>query len=122
MSIETTEPQEIIITETEQINLAVAAIAGWTNIKPWNDNLKSTIAKRTFIGTNEVHPELGIFIPNYVESLDAISKVFQYCNFYWQLSVSYDKYGFSSARYLAPNAPPSQKSNTPTDMNCLLRS
>ena len=57
----------------EEINLAVAAIAGWTNIELWNPSL----ATKTYIGTNALHPELGKFIPKYTESLDAIVKVFQ---------------------------------------------
>jgi hypothetical protein len=52
----------------QEINLAVAAIAGWTEIENWN----TSATKKTYIGTNATHPELGKFIPNYVESLDAI--------------------------------------------------
>jgi hypothetical protein len=52
----------------EEINLAVAAIAGWTEIENWN----TSATKKTYIGTNATHPELGKFILNYVESLDAI--------------------------------------------------
>jgi hypothetical protein len=79
--------QEFIANETEQINLAVAAIAGWTNIQLWDEKN----AKRTFIGTNEVHPELGIFLPNYCESLDAITKVFDLHNINWAV----DSNGFA---------------------------
>jgi|688.fasta_scaffold625980_2 hypothetical protein len=52
----------------EEINRAIAAIAGWTEIENWN----TSATKKTYIGTNATHPELGKFIPNYVESLDAI--------------------------------------------------
>ncbi len=52
----------------EEINRAVATIAGWTEIELWN----TSALKKTYIGTNATHPELGKFIPNYVESLDAI--------------------------------------------------
>jgi hypothetical protein len=57
----------------EEINRAVAAIAGWTEIENWN----TSATKKTYIGTNATHPELRKFIPNYVESLDAIVKVFE---------------------------------------------
>ena len=57
----------------QEINLAVAAIAGWTEIENWN----TSATNKTYIGTNAAHPELGKFIPNYVESLDAIVKVFK---------------------------------------------
>lgn len=105
-----TEPQEFVINETEQINLAVAAIAGWTNIKLWNSDPKTTIAKRTFIGTNEAHPELGIFIPNYVESLDAISWVFLKLGIYPTLNFEKNRaiwqdeggYGHSSGNCESP--------------------
>ena len=52
----------------EEINLKVAAIAGWTEIELWNPSATN----KTYIGTNATHPELGKFIPNYVEGLDAI--------------------------------------------------
>jgi hypothetical protein len=52
----------------EEINLAVAAIAGWTEIENWN----TSATKKTYIGTHAAHPELGKFIPKYTEGLDAI--------------------------------------------------
>ena len=54
------------------LNLKVAAIAGWTEIKEW----ERKAVKKAFVGTNRSHPELGIFVPNYTESLDAIWGVF----------------------------------------------
>lgn len=53
----------------EEINLAVATIAGWTEIEPW---YSSGSFPDILKGTNAAHPELGIFIPKYTESLDAI--------------------------------------------------
>jgi hypothetical protein len=69
-------PQGIEINETESVFLAVAAIAGWTEIEVWNPNA----LKVTYQGVNEAHPELGKFIPKYTESLDAIWKVFELLN------------------------------------------
>lgn len=77
-----TEYQETVINETEQINLAIAAIAGWTNIEIWNE--KAT--RKTWTGTNLAHPELGRFIPNYVDSLDAIKQVFDHLKLGWTLT------------------------------------
>ena len=61
---------------TEQINLAIAKIAGWTNIHEWNPNPKEEKPVKTWQGTNEAHPELGTFIPKYTEDLGAIISVF----------------------------------------------
>ena len=64
----------------EEINLAVAAIAGWTEIELWNTHRPEDTSPnplRVYQGTNADHPELGKFIPNYVGSLDAIWKVFE---------------------------------------------
>lgn len=58
------------LTELEQLNLKVAAIAGWENIKEWNPSHKP---KKVFQGTNKKHPELGIFVPDYTRDLDAIA-------------------------------------------------
>jgi hypothetical protein len=52
----------------QEINRAIAAIAGWTEIENWN----TSATKKTYIGTNATHPELGKFIPKYTESLDTI--------------------------------------------------
>ena len=67
----------------EEINLAVAAIAGWTEIEPW---YSSGSFPDILKGTNAAHPELGIFIPKYTESLDAISSVFKYLDLLWSLT------------------------------------
>lgn len=61
------------MTNNEEINLKVAAIAGWTEIELWNPSASN----KTYIGTNAAHPELGKFLPKYTESLDAIWKVFE---------------------------------------------
>jgi hypothetical protein len=61
------------MTNIEEINLKVAAIAGWTEIELWNPSATN----KTYIGTNAAHPELGKFPPKYTESLDAIWKVFE---------------------------------------------
>jgi hypothetical protein len=61
------------LTELEQLNLKVAAIAGWENIEEWSPNPKTRKPKRTFTGTNKKHPELGIFVPDYTGDLNAIA-------------------------------------------------
>jgi hypothetical protein len=70
-----------MIMTNEEINLAVAAIAGWTEIQIWN----ASAIKKTYIGINVTNPELGKFIPNYAESLDAIVKVFGWFSFDWNV-------------------------------------
>ena len=62
------------LTELEQLNLKVAAIAGWTDIKVW-DNSRSQERKpkkRLFVGNND-RKELGIFVPDYASDLNAIA-------------------------------------------------
>jgi hypothetical protein len=58
----------------KEINRAVAEKAGWTEIEPW---YSSGSFPDVLKGTNVAHPELGKFVPKYVESLDAIWKVFE---------------------------------------------
>lgn len=65
------------ISELEHINFSVAVIHGWTDFEEWNPSPKDDKPVRVYQGTNEAHPELGKFIPNYVESLDAIIKLFR---------------------------------------------
>lgn len=60
------------LTELEQLNLKVAAIAGWEKIEIWNPH----VAKRTFTGWNEKNPSLGVFVPDYTSDLNAIVTVF----------------------------------------------
>lgn len=67
------------LTPLEQMNLAVAAIAGWENIQEWNPNPKTRKPKRAFTGTNKKHPELGVHIPDYTRDLNAIVAVFTDC-------------------------------------------
>jgi len=55
-----------------ELNLKVAAIAGWENIQEWNPSHKP---KKVFQGTNKKHPELGIFVPDYVRDLNAIESL-----------------------------------------------
>lgn len=55
----------------EEILIAVAMIAGWTDIKIWNPSA----LKKSYTGVNLAHPELGVHIPNYVEDLNAVEKL-----------------------------------------------
>ncbi len=41
------------LTELDQLNLKVAAIAGWENIQEWNPNPKTSKFKKVFQGTNK---------------------------------------------------------------------
>lgn len=63
------------LTPLEQLNLDVAAIAGWENIEEWNPNPKTRKPKKTFTGTNKKHPELGVHIPDYTSDLNAIENL-----------------------------------------------
>lgn len=72
----------------EQLNLYVAAIAGWENIEEWNPNPKTRKPKRTFTGTNKKHPELGVHIPDYTSDLNAITSAIRGLDIYYR--VSYD--------------------------------
>ena len=72
------------LTELEQLNLKVAAIAGWTDIEVWQ--LERNLPIRTFQGENKAHPELGKFVPKYVESIDAIVKVFALHDINWTVN------------------------------------
>ena len=76
-----------------ELNLKVAAIAGRTNIEVWNPKA----IKISYVGTNLAHPELGVHIPNYVESIDAIAKVFVFLQLNWESSTNWD--GRSTAKY-----------------------
>lgn len=60
------------LTELDQLNLKVAAIAGWENVEPWNLKLP----KRVYVGTNKKHPDLGIFVPDYTSNLNVIYGLF----------------------------------------------
>ena len=72
MVIAMTEPIASELTELEQLNLKVAAIAGWENVDLWNLKLP----KKVFVGDNKNRSELGIFVPDYTSSLDAIYGLF----------------------------------------------
>lgn len=74
-------------TKLELINLQVAEKAGWTDIKVWNPHA----IKKSYVGVNLDHPELGIHIPNYVESIDAIAWVFNKLEIPWSLT-NYGKF------------------------------
>lgn len=84
---DTTQPEKRKLSENELITLQIAAIAGWTNITVWNPR----VTRITYTGTNEKHPELGILVPNYAESLDAITAVFRDLNINYQVS-EFDDY------------------------------
>jgi len=76
--------------ELELLNLKVAAIAGWTDIEEWQPDPKNPRTRKTFQGINLAHPELGRFVPNYVEDLNAIALVFQYHQLNWEASVAWN--------------------------------
>lgn len=77
-----TEPIAPVLTGLEQLNLKVAAIAGWENVEIWNPK----IAKKTFNGTNKKRPELGKFLPDYTSDLNAIVALFNAKKLGWTLS------------------------------------
>ena len=78
------------LTELEQLNLDVAAIAGWTNIEVWQPDRNLPI--RTFQGENKAHPKLGKFVPKYVESIDAIVAVFDAFDLDWNIGKDCNAY------------------------------
>lgn len=86
-----TSNMENVNLSEQEVNLAVAAIAGWEDIELWNKDPKSTIVKKTFVGTNEAHRELGKFIPEYVTDLSAIVSVFRQLRLLWSLT-QYENY------------------------------
>lgn len=93
----------------EEINLAVAAIAGWTEIELWNTHRPEDTSPnplRVYQGTNATHPDLGIFIPKYTESLDAIVAVFRHLKLPWALSsFGYASSGITGSYCLDPANP-----------------
>jgi hypothetical protein len=72
----------------EQINLAIAKIAGWAEVELLNPQRD----KRVFIGVNASHPELGAFIPDYSGSIDAITKVFDCLGLDWNIGKDCDAF------------------------------
>lgn len=78
------------LTELEQLNLKVAAIAGWTDIEVWQ--LERNLPIKTFQGENKAHPELGKFVPKYVESIDAIVSVFDAFDLDWNIGKDCNAY------------------------------
>ena len=81
------------LTELEQLNLKVAAIAGWTDIKVW-DNSRSQERKpkkRLFVGNHD-RKELGIFIPDYANDLNAISPVITHFGYGWSITSDGDAF------------------------------
>jgi len=72
--------------ELELLNQKVAEKAGWIDIHEWSPNPKYPRPRKSYKGTNPAHPELGAFIPNYVEDLTAIAKVFTSLGIEWTLS------------------------------------
>ena len=96
------------------LNLKVAVIAGWTDIKEWDGKA----VKKTFVGTNKSHPELGIFVPNYIESLDAITKVFLCLKLNWGSSVGWD--GLSYVKHYANGKDIGCSGKTPAIALCKL--
>jgi hypothetical protein len=51
-----------------ELNLKIAAYAGWTNVREWEF---STENRPAYVGNNP-HPDCGIFVPDYVGSLDVV--------------------------------------------------
>lgn len=78
------------LTELEQLNLKVAAIAGWTDIEVWQPDLNLPI--KTFQGENKAHPELGKFVPKYVENIDAIAPVIGRLGYEWSITSDGDAF------------------------------
>lgn len=58
-----------------ELNLKVAAIAGWTDITVWQP--ERNLAIKTYEGVNKASPEIGSFVPNYAEDLNAIFALFK---------------------------------------------
>jgi hypothetical protein len=79
------------LTELEQLNLKVAAIAEWENIEIWNLN----VTKKTFAGNNKKHPELGNFVPDYTSDLNAIFAAFKSLDLKCSVSSSGDAWNFT---------------------------
>jgi hypothetical protein len=65
-------------TELEQLNHAIAAIAGYTNIKHLDTSRNQEIQpkKKRFVGTNKKHPDRVRYIPDYVTDLNVIWHLF----------------------------------------------
>ena len=82
-------PEDLI-----ELNLKVAAIAGWTDIEVWNPKA----IKISYVGTNLAHPELGVHIPNYVESIDAIVAVFNFLGLDWNIGKNCDAYSLIGSK------------------------
>jgi hypothetical protein len=75
--------------DLEQINHAVAAIAGWTDIKEWEFSRK---AKPIYQGRNLSQPESGIFVPSYASDLNAITKAFDLLGLDWNIGQDCEAY------------------------------
>jgi hypothetical protein len=90
---ETIEAIAPALTELEQLNLKVAAIAGWENVEIWNPS----ILKKTFIGTNKKRSELGKFVPDYTSDLNAIVAVFKWLKICYRLTYLPAMHGTDSA-------------------------
>lgn len=75
-------------TELEQLNHAIAAIDGYTNIKQLDTsrNQETQPKKKLFVGTN-TFTESKSFIPDYVGDLNAIVLVFERLDLSFQLQM-----------------------------------
>ena len=78
-----------------ELNLKVAAIAGWENIQEWNPSHKP---RKVFQGTNKKHPELGIFVPDYTSDLNAITKAFDLLGLDWNIGKDCDAYNLIGSK------------------------
>jgi hypothetical protein len=89
ITVYSVEPDAIApeLTELEQLNLDVAAIAGWKDIKPWNTSRNQEVQpkNRLFVGKHD-RKELGIHVPDYTSDLNAIVAVFGFEKLDWTLS------------------------------------
>jgi hypothetical protein len=80
------------LTELEQLNLKVAAIAGWTDI--W----KPQSSRRLFVGKNKKQLGLGNIIPEYTRDLNAIVAAFDALGLDWNIGRDCNAYNCSSIK------------------------
>lgn len=85
------------MTNKSELLERVAEIAGWTGVQEWQPDPKNPRPRKTYEGTNLAHPELGGFVPNYVEDLNAIANVFLLLKLQWDLVVAWDGRAYASS-------------------------
>jgi hypothetical protein len=95
-----------ILLFSQVLIIITVLVAGWENIQEWNPNPKTEKPKKVFQGTNKKHPELGIFVPDYVRDLNAITKAFDHLKLGYTLSsLGYAACGIFEAYALEPPSP-----------------